>query len=52
MVGGVVLEAKELLPQRVVVSLLGSFHFLANLIFFEVRRFPFVDFGNRMIDRG
>jgi hypothetical protein len=31
---------------------LGCFHLFANFIFFEMRRFPLVDIGDRMVDGG
>lgn len=43
-------KAKELFTQRIFVLLLGRLYLVADVLFFEVRAFPFVDFGNRMID--
>ena len=45
-------KPEELLPQRVLVLLLGSPHLVANFLFLKMCRFPFINRGYRMIDRG
>jgi hypothetical protein len=44
------LEAEELFPQRVFVSLLRGLYLVANPNFPEVCAFPFIDLGNCVMD--
>ena len=45
------LKTEELFAQRVFVFLLRGLHLAANVVFRKVRRLPFIDFGNRVVDR-
>jgi hypothetical protein len=45
------LEAKEFFAQRVFVSFLRGLHLATTLVFRKMRRLPFIDFSDWLVDR-
>jgi len=46
------LKPEEFFAKSILVSLLCSLDIVAKVFLSEMRRLPFIDFGNVMIDRG
>jgi len=46
------LKSEEFFAKSILVTLLCSLDIVAKVFLSEMRRLPFIDFGNVMIDRG